>query len=345
MNFYLPWLRLGLSIILLLGQSLSQGVPACRSSLSQDIKVLWEEFDLIKRTDSRYFKSQAERLMRQIEAYLYEQGVQFERNPQDKYSILIQTVGSHSLNRMAKSFFEIYRGARIEINPVKLKIQEAGALFEDSHRLLTLASDNVINLKSDSFLGHEIRHAFGSLLSEKGFDHVFMGWLKKKKKTNPLQETYPDAFSLDELAAYYYQVIVLIRESKRQPELTETVLQFAKTGSEIAHFLNPNKKVEILQFAKTYVQQGINYKVEFSDNRYSVLINLPHHELILEFNLKPDAKDILDRIQELGRRAQKMEAAFQQVIKSINSNKSLNETLTEFSRGRDLIDQRPQGAK
>lgn len=326
---------------------------AALSARALEITRLWDYLDRLRQEDAEGIRRKSKRLMVEIEALLYEQQIQFEPDPQDPYfGRLIKVLepqelkGAHPLNRLATSFYRIHRGARIEINPRKLKLSDAGALFDETTRRLTLAADNVIELKSDSFLGHEIRHAFATHLVDAGLEHLFMGWLKQKEGGKILHETYPDAMSLDEYVAYYYQVIVLLREAKKRPEHLEVAGRFAQIASELVSLLVPKDNPEVLQFALTYLKQNQNLSFRQEKGLQIVVIELPHHILELEFIDQKSSqaeliKKALNRVAELGRRAREMKVQFEKTVKAIENKQPLDQILQNMSERRDLIQQRP----
>lgn len=309
-----------------------------------EVAKQWNYYDHIKNDKSDSAKRKLKVLVKAIQNHLAVNGVLFEVDPENRNVLLLKVLTpnklkpSHPLNHLATSLYEIHDGIRIEINPAKLKLDDAGALFDEDAKRLTLALDNVLDLRADSFVGHELRHAYSAHLEKLKIEHVFMGWLKRKSGTPPLQDTYPDSFSFDELPAYYYQVLVLLRESKRDPESLRTAQAFIGYGLKLLSHLTSQELAGLDDSKTMLVTEETKYKT----------VKIESASYILEFNF---LKDIVrtdeelkalaqKRLHELKSRALVMQQQLQQVQQLLNLQTDIKTVIEVLSSRREVIDAR-----
>jgi hypothetical protein len=312
-----------------------------------EMKRQWNYLDLLKSQKNRDLAKHSRRLLRAVQDHAMANALLLETDPQNQNSLLIKILDekdlatAHPLARFAASLFKEYNGLRVEINPLKLKVDDAGALFDDEANRLTLALDNVLDLKSDSFVGHELRHAFLWHLVMSGVEHPFLGWLKRKPGTPPLQDTYPDEFSLDELQAYYYQVIDLLHESKTQPDSLRAARDF--TGY-VLTLLGHVCSDEISQFVLTYLKSDQNIKVTRDDDFQSVSIETNRYILQLDFLKAPPKTDAelkqkaIARMLELNTRTEIMLDRLQKVKALLEAGEKIDVIIEVLASRRDVID-------
>ncbi len=306
-----------------------------------EVQRQWAYLDALKVHQDKSLKRKSKRLLREIQNHAYANGLILDADPNNSAALLVRvlqatdTSQAHPLNRFATSIFKKQK-IRIEINPLKLKLDEAGALFDDDTRRLTIALDNVLDLKTDSFVGHELRHAYSSYLEELGIEHVFMGWIKRKEKTPILHETYPDIFSFDELPAYYYQVLTLLREAQRDPTLLITAKQFIHHGLELLkHFTN----TEVSKFASNYhFSSKVEEKyqtISIETSRYTldfnfIKKNIRNNQLLNELALK--------RLSDLTSRAKAMQVQLQLAQEMLEESAPLKNVIEVLGSKRNAID-------
>jgi hypothetical protein len=217
------------------------------------LKSEWNRLSEIEHTDRQAIKKQTARVIRESKAVLSEIGVEYEVDPENPLILLIsipagRSKTSHTLNRLAYSLSRNMRikikgqtagkPLRVEINPMMLKNNNAGALFDENLSRLTLANDIVILGKIDDMAIHELRHAYSFYTQANGVDHDFTAYISYSQQPPPIHETYPHAFSVDELPAYIKQVLTQLRMAKRNHEVIANALDFAKTGLTLAQAMN-----------------------------------------------------------------------------------------------------------
>ena len=335
--------------ILMSGISARAAVLTCSShfldrTYRAEIQKQWDYYDHIKNDKSDAAQRKLKVLVAAIKNHASVNGVLLEVDPQNRNVLLLKVLtpfqahDSHPLNRMATSLYNLHDGIRVEINPYKLKLDDAGALFDEDAKRLTLALDNVLDLKTDSFVGHELRHAYSTHLEKLKIEHVFMGWLKRKKGTPPLQETYPDSYSLDELPAYYYQGLVLFRESRRDPESLSTAQDFMGYGLKLlSHLTGP----EFQEF------KDPNNMTISQDEKYQI-VKIETASYTLEFDfLKPFArseaelKDLASkRLEELKARALVMQQQFMKAQQLLKFEVDIKVVIDVLASHREVIDAR-----
>ncbi len=217
------------------------------------LKGEWNRLSQMESTDRQALKKQAARVIRESMAVLSEKGVQYELDPENPLILLIavpdqKRSDTHPLNRLAYSIARNLRvkingkavglPLRVEINPFMLKTHNAGALFDENLSRLTLANDNVMHARIDDMVVHEIRHAYSFYALANGFDHFFTGFVTYSDKLPPIHETYPHAFSVDELPAYVKQITTQLRMAKRDSSVIDSALDFTKTGLLLTQAMN-----------------------------------------------------------------------------------------------------------
>ena len=150
-------------------------------------------------------------------ALLTLQGVKWTLAPDDTGVIIIAPLqGASLLNDLAFGLERNIAGLALRFDPRALKIENAGALYdEDAHQLLMSAQEVASGSISD-YLAHEIVHAQNFHALSRGVDNIFMGWISSRQQAKPFHETYPHLFSIDELQAYARQARVNIRELHRK---------------------------------------------------------------------------------------------------------------------------------
>jgi hypothetical protein len=176
----------------------------------------------------------------------------------------------HPLNRLAYSVYynmsikingrTVGKPLRIEINPLMLKVNSAGALYDESKSRLTLAQSNVDLATIDDMVIHEIRHGFDFYRQANGHDHVWTAFVYFAESTPQIHETYPHAFSVDELAAYVKQVTAQIRAAARETKMIDYALDFAKTGLVLTNaLLRPQVLPGCQRIIESLIQNSKNW--------------------------------------------------------------------------------------
>jgi hypothetical protein len=300
---------LTVSLSLLLSWCAFAGSKQVNTSNLEEVKKQWEYLNLLKTQNDKALKKKSKRLLQAIENHFYANSVQFEMDPKNSASLLLKILSpeslkkAHPMNRFATTIYQKYESLRVEVSPLKLKVDQAGALFDDETNRLTLAYDNVIELKMDSFVGHELIHARFYQAERKKIDHVYMGWLKRQDSTPIFDETYPDAFSLDELAAYYYQSITLLHEAIREARaqsLNTVNLSTAKYFVEIGQRLAaPLASDEITQFAMTYLKNPKAHQVSWDQDKTHDIVRIETQRYILELNFSRNSQRNTEELRQL----------------------------------------------
>jgi hypothetical protein len=318
-----------ITIFLFAGIWARANAPLCATQLMNqtfrsEVAREWGYLDKAKKDEDKALKRKTKKLISAIQKHAAENGVQVTSDPKNSSVLLLkilpesELIHAHPFNRFATRLYRL-QGIRVEINPLKLKLDDAGALFDDDTNRLTLAMDDILDWRSDSFIGHELRHAYATYLERLGIEHVFMGEIKRKPNTPVLQETYPDEYSFDELPAYYYQVIALLRETLRDSEKLNTAKDFLKYGLELqAHIVSD----EVMQLK-------FNQKMTIrNDEKYQTVILETEH-YTLEFNFlktknhsEEELKKLTElRLKELILRAQTMRSQFEATQKMLEGFK------------------------
>lgn len=334
--------------------SSAQPVPADRAHVPE-IRRQWDYLDQISQNPDEDLKKsirkKTARLLREIESHLSANGVEFERIPTDpmtlflKVSSFSKSQDVHPLNRFARSLYLKFEGLRVVIDPLQLKLDQAGALFdEETHRLI-LAVDNVIDLQTDSFVGHELIHARFSQYEKKGLDHVYHGWLKRKENHPIFHETYPDAFSLDEMAAYYYQCITLLREARRSTTTKARDLSIARRFLEIGALLSSHvASNEIQNLSEGDVQASLatSLTVDGKSKIDQISLTTPHLILELQFahqegrSVEQLKGLVLQRLKDLKDRSQKIHESLTSSLKLVEQGQ-LSQAETRLSQSRSEV--------
>lgn len=212
----------------------------------------WDLLDEMKSRKDRKLKRQAMRVMNEIKAVWAEQGIAFETDPENPYNIFAavpktsqELRRAHPINRMAASMqssFAIRRngrkmgkGLRIVVNPLELKREEAGALFDEQASSLTLARDNATQGLIDDMVAHEARHAYGFYEFASGNDHDFTVWISNSETGPVFHDTYPHEFSADELPAYVKQLSVILHAAIRKNQSLDDARAFTEIALRLAN--------------------------------------------------------------------------------------------------------------
>lgn len=272
----------------LLSASGALSQTAAIPSSATEIEKQWKYLDQLKVENQQAVGKKSRRLMTEIRRHFRAHGLQFETDPADANILLLKVLSkrsldkAHALNRFATSLFQKFDGLRVEVSPLKLKLSQAGALYDEDTNRLTLAYDNVVHLRSDSFVGHELIHAKFYRRTAKGHEHPYFGYLHRVPGTPALQAVYPDAFSLDELPAFYYQILALLHESKRNPASLRNAFYFLDIALQLVGHLESS---QLQSQPEALLQDPAGNSIVIADERKVTAVKITTRSYVLEIGL------------------------------------------------------------
>ncbi|MGZ5280196.1 MAG: hypothetical protein ACXWC9_09650 [Pseudobdellovibrionaceae bacterium] len=210
---------------------------------------VWTKFknlEAIQNPESAQAKKVAADLADSIARHFDANGVRYTRSGQTALLIKVlpdnKIAGAHPLNRFAKSVSEKMNGVRFVVDPLKLKKEAASAIYYESNRKLYMDFESILNLKTSHYMGHELIHAKFHRMELAGQDHIYLGWIRPSEGYQFVEVGYEDGFHLDEIPAYYFQSLLLLKELKRasgpqRTELKKLLKRVLKQGQELSgHF-------------------------------------------------------------------------------------------------------------
>ena len=236
----------------------------CENLFNNYLEQLTTDWDILDNmpegTKDSLIKKQAMQVKRDTMALWSQLGIKYEQDPNDQFNLLVsipadaeKAAHSHAFNRMAYSMSKNLRVKsdqpqakllRVGVNPYLLKVDNAGALFDEQGPLLTLARDNVITGQIDDMVTHENRHAYNFYSFANGNDHVFTAWFTTANRLPIIHETYPHTFSADEFTAFVKQINLQIRLGIRTPAELSDALDFTQIALTLAHTATNPKLLE-----------------------------------------------------------------------------------------------------
>jgi hypothetical protein len=166
------------------------------------------------------------------------------------------------------------------------------------------------------------------------------GGLKEKRERPPLHRVYPDEFSFDELPAYYFQSILLLREAKENPKTLETAKEFMGHGQNLADILLSTKWTGYLN----RISEGeLRFKVVRGDEDLSVQVETFKHILQINFqkNIVRSDQELItlaqERIGSLLERTQLISHSLSEASQILQRGEAAEKALQLLSSKRSVI--------
>jgi len=278
----------------------------------EQVWTKFQKLETIKNAESAQAKKAAADLVDSIARHFDANDVHYTKAPSGALWIKIlpgsKIAAAHALNRFAKSVSEKMNGVRFIVDPLKLKKEGATAIYFESSRKLLMDFESILNLKASHFMGHELIHAKYHRMEHAGIDHIYLGWIRPSEDYQFVEAGYEDGFHLDEVPAYYFQSILLLKELKRtsgpeKSKLKQVLKQALKQGRELsAHFAIGDlaKGVPAALAARRDMklsQVGPHHIVEIASGPYLVVFQLKKTSFANQEALFVELKERLERLE------------------------------------------------
>lgn len=300
------YLRL-LSILLGIIWAFSINAQAFDISVLDQVQTNFYKLDAVSNADSGKAQKASDALLRSISKHFDLNGVQYTKT--DRGTLLINTlvddglVPANFLNRFARQVSEKFNGLRFVVDPLKLKKDGATALYVEESKSLYLDLESILRLQTSNNLGHELIHAKFHRLELSGVDHSYLGWLWPSDDYEFMEVGYETGFHFDEIPAYYYQILMLLKELMRAPiddkqRLAANVAKVLKIASDLSsHF----SEQDIVKGVRASLEAKKDIVFDEMDSHH--LIQVTSGAYIIVFKLSKSTYDQQDlMIQEVIRR-------------------------------------------
>lgn len=157
------------------------------------------------------------KVVKEAEDLLTSLNITYAKDPTNSRVLLINPYdkGGHPFNQMSKAMFRKW-GIIIEVNPLLLFEDQAGAMYDSDRSRLTLSNEEVALTGLNDYGAHEIRHAYNFKKAyNENIDHIFIGHIASHQSVARFHPSYPHLFSVDELTTYPVQLITRLRKTVR----------------------------------------------------------------------------------------------------------------------------------